>query len=64
MHTVMTGIVDSGRGCPRRQWINDVKRWTGMSAVRCAALGRLQTGVNDGGGEGPWCAPTAERLPE
>ena len=26
-----------GRGCPRRQWIDDVRRWTGMSAVLCAS---------------------------
>ena len=37
MHTVMTSTVDSdwGRGYPRRHWMDDVKRWTGMSAVCC-----------------------------
>ena len=40
MHTVMTGLVDGGRGrgCPRRQWIDFVKRRTGMSAVLCARV--------------------------
>ena len=40
MQTVMTATVDCGRGrgCPRRQWIDDVKRWTGMSTVLCARV--------------------------
>ena len=40
MHTVIAGM-DGGRGrrgCPKRQWIDDVKRWTGMSVVLCARV--------------------------
>ena len=40
MHTVTTGMVDGGRGrgCPRWQWIDDVKRWTWMSELLCARV--------------------------
>ena len=40
IHSVIAGRVHGGQGrdCPRRQWIDDVKRWTGMSAVFCARV--------------------------
>jgi len=37
-----------GRGRPRRRWMDDIKEWTGLSAVECVKSARVKdsSGVN------------------